>query len=1036
MNLGHRNDMDKSWVTYFKYLGVNGARSFGLNALGSYTSLQAMATSTGGIWGNSLNNTAVSDITSFSSAVRELRSSHGHNAAYQGQYAYPVLWSLIESNLNTTVTSSASSALQGNPNDYINELNKMGVPMLAVDWLTCTNFAFSTSDHTQGIYWGERWELYKHQYALAVWSYKRGIHVFEFWNEPDLNAACIDATSWPEHVVIRPLAIRNAYTDMNADVAAAVYVCPQYFPSCPVTNLNIMASAYSQGSWNGTGIFAEQSALSYNLQFPVYLGVKNTSVVNYDSFSFHSYGKTGQQLEQAANFFAGQIPFYHEPVNIYVTEHQCHTNGNWNALSSNSDVYFEASMLANQIQWLSYMAFNGYVFKADWSPSANGGVTKSGVMTAENTIAPYPVGDVTLSGEAVAMTSKHLFGGKPLLTCGLSYTTYQGGFGRCMVVQDPTVVHVIFVNNAPQNTALADQTVGVSGTDLTVTYNWAGLGVSTASYAILHELSSAGYMGEISAVVSTSVNTLVHFLPAFGVTRLAIPVAAQTYRTLLASEDAYVSAGTSSATNYGAESFLKVGTSITTDHSTTSVSIMRVSLAGSTSYAQYANAAILQLTVSDVTTNFMNLTVYGITPSNAAEFTEGTTTWASMSAYALNETMVNAVYTIGSNFVTNLGTMIDMAGHITVRPTDVGAIKMVNVTRYVNLAGAAGASDVAFMIVRKFRSNGICTDPSYNPTSTHPCTGGNHAGATSPDDLNGGASVSFYSKESGAITSPKLVLITDASVGQGTQPPSPPPPSPPKNCIASGTCSPPPGPPPSNPSPPGPMPPNPPPPPSPPPHPCTATGDCLSPPPAPPPPSPSPPSPPPPIPPPPSPYPPPPNPPPPPKPPLPPISENTPVLVQGTILLEPMSVLQFNITACTQTVAVACGVPAAAVDLKFISETDYGVMWYYSAQIASQTHETSTAAIRQLSFIQFNAQGQAGSFQVLETVAPQVVLPTRASSNTRNRMVFLWLVVAIATAYVLVVIIAALTQRRWWQSAKKPKKSANNKMIRSAQLEF
>jgi hypothetical protein len=831
INLGHRNEQDKSWVTYLKYLGVNAARSFGLNALGSYSTLQALVTSGGGTWGHAMDNTAVSDLTSFYSAVAALRAPHGHNPAFQSTYTYPVLWNLIEENLNTTDYSSPSSALQGNPNDYINELNKMGVPMLAVDWLTCSNYAFSTSDHTQAIYWGERWELYKHQYALAVWSYKRGIHVFEFWNEPDLNAACIDATSWPEHLVIRPLAIRNAYADMNADVSSGVLACPQYFPSCPVTNLNIMASAYSQGSWNGTGIFAEQSALNRNLQFPAYLGIKNSSVSNYDSFSFHSYGKTGQQLEQAANFFASEIPFYHNPVQIYVTEHQCHTNGAWNALASNSDVYFEASMLANQIQWLSYASFNGYVFKADWSPSANGGVTKSGVMTAENNMAPYPVGDVTLSGEAVAMTSKHLFGAKNLLTCALNYTTYQGGFGKCLVVQDPAVVHIIFVNNAPQNTAAADQTVGVTGTDLTVVYNWGGLGVSTSSYAILHELSSAGYMGEISAVVPTSSQTLTHFLPAFGIARVAVPLNAQTARTLTASDDSYVAAGTASATNHGSETVLKVGTSITTDHSTTYVAIIRFPLTGYETYAQYANAAILQLTPQTTTTAFMNLTVYGIASANAATFSEGTATWSSVSSFALNATanMVHQITAIGQNFVTNLGTLIDVVGHITVRPTDAGVAKMVNVTHYVNQAGRTGSTDVAFIVVRKFRTSGICTNTAYDSGSAYPCANGNHAGATAPDGLNGGASVSFYSKEAGATNAPKLEIITDSSVVIPPPPPSPPPPTPP-----------PPNPPPPNPPPPSPQPPHPPPPspPPPPPHPPPPSPPSSSPPPHPPPPSP------------------------------------------------------------------------------------------------------------------------------------------------------------------------------------------------------
>ena len=273
---------------------------------------------------------------------------------------------------------------------------------------------------------------------------------------------------------------------------------------------------------------------------------------------------------------------YHDPVQVYITEHQTHTNGNWNALSSNSDVNFEASMLANQIQWIASQGVNGFVFKADFSPSANGGVTKSGIMTAENSIAPYAVGDLTLSGVAVSMVSKHLAGGKPLLTCALNATTYQGGFGRCIVARDPTMVHVILINNAPQNTAAADQTVDVMGQDMDAVFNWAGLGVSNSSYAILHELSDAGFKGEISAVVPTSALTLSRFLPAFAVARLAIPVNAQTLREIAATNDMYVAGGAAITSNFGAAATLKVGTSNTSDHSTTYVTVVRFPLQGYT----------------------------------------------------------------------------------------------------------------------------------------------------------------------------------------------------------------------------------------------------------------------------------------------------------------------------------------------------------------------------------------------------------------------------------------------------------------------
>ena len=48
-------------------------------------------------------------------------------------------------------------------------------------------------------------------------------------NEPDLNAPCINGTTWIEHVTLRSQAIQNAYADFNADVTASLRACRSLF---------------------------------------------------------------------------------------------------------------------------------------------------------------------------------------------------------------------------------------------------------------------------------------------------------------------------------------------------------------------------------------------------------------------------------------------------------------------------------------------------------------------------------------------------------------------------------------------------------------------------------------------------------------------------------------------------------------------------------------------------------------------------------------------------------------------------------------
>ena len=185
-----------------KHLGVNAARSFGMAGLGitnsGYSSIQQTATAQVASsvsatrllsWGKDPTNTPVIDQTTFNGAVTLLRSTAGRSTSNPANWPYPPVWNQVEVNMGTTDATSAATELVGNPADTVKQLNAAGISTLAVNWLSCTTntFVFTNTDPSTSIYWAERWELYKHQYVLAGWAWKRGISRIEYWNEPDLN---------------------------------------------------------------------------------------------------------------------------------------------------------------------------------------------------------------------------------------------------------------------------------------------------------------------------------------------------------------------------------------------------------------------------------------------------------------------------------------------------------------------------------------------------------------------------------------------------------------------------------------------------------------------------------------------------------------------------------------------------------------------------------------------------------------------------------------------------------------------------------
>ena len=257
VNLGHHHQSDSSWLAFIEHLGVNGAwlrrsasrltlgffrtrrtrraaaltrprrprrravvRNFGMGGLLINTTQSTMpnyvfvetvgggspvgwrASANGMYYGRDMFNNPVVDLTSFNYAVANLSLPQGRQYLIPGQannagsgvtWVYPPAWTQVDINMGTTDISYNGAELTGNPNDTVNRLAQMGIATLGVEFLPCNNFAFTSMDPNNPAYWGERWELYKHTYVVAGWSWKRAMQKIEFWNEVSARdaARCI-----------------------------------------------------------------------------------------------------------------------------------------------------------------------------------------------------------------------------------------------------------------------------------------------------------------------------------------------------------------------------------------------------------------------------------------------------------------------------------------------------------------------------------------------------------------------------------------------------------------------------------------------------------------------------------------------------------------------------------------------------------------------------------------------------------------------------------------------------------------------------
>ena len=384
-------------MAWYRYLGVNSIRMFGGN--GGISTLRAFSTGGGGAWGTDLHGAPVTSLAAYRAAVVQLRTPAGHVPTVVGfsSWVNPPLVSALAALMNATSTGPTGGSLTST----VSRAQQLGMSALVVDWLTCGVFSFSTLDQTTSTYWAEHWELYKMQYIMAGWAYSVGVNRLEFWNEPDLNAQCVTAFSWPDFMTVQAGAIQDAFADANADVASGTSKCTASCPLSPLIHVSALASS-SAGSSSGAGNFfptpgtsqypnsaaqqtypsgspytstyagdyysylgmssmqLEHAAFPAVTQLAASLNVTAAGVQNMNVFSIHTYGKTGWELQKlAVGDVAGMAAARASPVPALlptvpwaVTEHAAHTTATWNTLSSTADTDYEAARLGGQLLYL------------------------------------------------------------------------------------------------------------------------------------------------------------------------------------------------------------------------------------------------------------------------------------------------------------------------------------------------------------------------------------------------------------------------------------------------------------------------------------------------------------------------------------------------------------------------------------------------------------------------------------------------------------------------------------------------------------
>lgn len=539
-------------------------------------------------------------------------------------------------------------------------------------------------------YWSERWELYKMSYALAVWARLKQAQLIEFYNEPDLKLdECLDAQKFKDYYLIRSLSIHDAYEDLNRNNSNKTRV-----------NVKLAASAFARKTYgrNTKRYLGDVCVQNNNLKFTTNKSDLNWS--NMEVYSYHSYGKSGDDMLQDALYLRKSIDsdsLYSNQFPLLISEFNTHTASDWDKLNTTGDDDFEASRLASQLINLisSRQVSSLFVFKFSIMPSFSNtrAIAKNGLHYGDFEKAPYHLSDSLLVAESVRLLSSL----KQTLIYSLEsndtskYRTYlstkQNGYYYILAVNDKNSPVELVINTSSWNI--------------------------NASLVFIESVNKH-YWGEISHIIAY--NKLIAFsLDSFTSVKFTFETSRHNLVRINSNLVCYALAGANSEMSNCNTSEIKISTSPNLVHDTTSVGLIKFDL--SEKLGEHFKA-ILNINVKKACQT--TLVVLGVKYLNRTKFA-----WNDLDNVLNRLPNGTLIDKISKNFI-NWSPDLVILGHFNLRNSN--EKRMLDLTDFVKSLTKNLMNELSVLIYRPYRH------AAYKTTS----------GVLPNDDLANGCVTSLY----------------------------------------------------------------------------------------------------------------------------------------------------------------------------------------------------------------------------------------------------------------------------------------------------
>ena len=522
--------------------------------------------------------------------------------------------------------------------------------------------------------WADRWEQWQHFYAQAFYLAKNyDVHRFQMYNEP--NGDDIPPTDWLERLRFASDAVQAAVADVNSLYGKSLDAQVQG----PVTAGNPLTYYPTWG----------QPAMQL-LHTPLFATTPDPNFNLFHTYAYQRYDLTGDSfgtelanVKHTVNAAAGGTP-----MRFAITEFNVHTAGNFDNMTQTLDTPSKFSRFGSI---LAQLANNNpeelYVFKFSQGPGTGPtGVKKNGTHFVDNDTAPYNIGGETNGGAVVRLFAKSFAGANDLFT--LPSTSGTGSTDLRMAASHNMADNRYYLFSANEATAARSLTINMS--------SW---GIAPGARAIIEEVSSTRH-GEVSQIVTVPANGEITLSqPAQSVFLVSVPKTAPTYvRTLVATDDAMVKAGTNADNNFGDSPNLYAKNDAL-NPAARNVTFIKFDT-GSIVNSQI-DQAVLQVFGENTGSDAQVIThVYALTNNN---WNESTITWNN--APNLKDSLGTAVDSISENFIDDVGITAQIVGELTGIATS--RQLSFDVSAFVR---EHPDQEVTFLIAREVRFNGENVD--------------------------------------------------------------------------------------------------------------------------------------------------------------------------------------------------------------------------------------------------------------------------------------------------------------------------------------